>query len=162
MSLRATTYYQRALDLSPRYAPAANGLGAMKVHRGFRWCRATVPPGARWSPNYPPAILNLAAIYESKKDVDMAIKVLQQGLEANPTAQNLAAKLITTYVQHGRLPEAKRLILQQLEASPNDTELIGGLGIIAHSARSYLLRRSNSFSECWTSTPMRPMRCMEW
>jgi len=70
-------------------------------------------------PADPQTYINLANFYKGQNAPDRAEQVLRQGIVRNPKAVELPVALAGLYVEHGRGPDAKRL-LDQVEADENN------------------------------------------
>lgn len=70
-------------------------------------------------PDDPQTYINLSDFYKSQNSSDRAEQVLRQGMSKNPRAVELPVALAGLFVEHGRLPDAKR-ILDQVEADSNN------------------------------------------
>lgn len=150
---KAEQCYQAALEIDPKSAAAESGLGRalVKLNR-LPDAAVHFRKAAEMDPAYRDSLLQLAALYEDAKQQDDAIAIYQQfpenpgaqervgalllqtgkGAEAvahledavkkSPTSANRAA-LATAYLRNKQQDKAFPLIVQLLQAQPNDYDL---------------------------------------
>lgn len=145
--------YKAALEADPKSAAAESGLGRVLAKQtNVSEAAVHFRKAAEMDPAYRDSLLELAALYEDAKQPDDAIAIYQQfpdnaaaqermgalllqtgkGAEAvahledavskSPTAANRAA-LATAYLRNKQQDKAFPLIVQLLQAQPNDYEL---------------------------------------
>lgn len=145
--------YKAALEADPKSAAAESGLGRVLAKQtNVAEAAVHFRKAAEMDPAYRDSLLELAALYEDAKQPDDAIAIYQQfpdnaaaqermgalllqtgkGAEAvahledavskSPTAANRAA-LATAYLRNKQQDKAFPLIVQLLQAQPNDYEL---------------------------------------
>lgn len=111
---------REAINLAPRDPRAYEDLGlAQLLDSENGAAEKSFQTAVDVKPDDPLTYTNLADFYKSQNTQDRAEQVLRQGMAKNPRAVELPIALAGLFVEHGRLPDAKR-VLDQIEADPND------------------------------------------
>jgi tetratricopeptide (TPR) repeat protein len=76
------------------------------------------------------ATLQLAFQLNEKGEVDRAVHLLRQALEASPQDAELKLYLGSLYEEHGRLPEAEQILLEAIDISPEDERIHFRIGVV--------------------------------
>ncbi len=145
--------YRRALEINPKSPEAAQGVGQALLNQGKTADGAVfIEQAAAMDPNFQPALLHLASVYEADKNFDAAIAIyrrfpndtgarerlgellvetgkassaipeLEAAVKASPTVANLTA-LATAYLQAKQPEKCQPLMDAALRLEPNNGEL---------------------------------------
>ena len=111
---------KQALDLDARDPQTYEVLGlAQLLDAEYGAAEKSFQTAVDIKPADPQTYINLANFYKGQNAPDRAEQVLRQGIVRNPKAVELPVALAGLYVEHGRGPDAKRL-LDQVEADENN------------------------------------------
>lgn len=145
--------YRRAVAINPKSPEAVQGLGQSLLNQGKTAEGAVfIEQAAAMDPNFQPALLHLASVYEADKNFDAAIAIyrrfpndtaarerlgellintgkagsaipeLQAAVKASPTVANLTA-LATAYLQNKQPEKCQPIMDAALRLEPNNAEL---------------------------------------
>lgn len=145
--------YRRALEINPKSPEAAQGVGQALLNQGKTAEGAPfIEQAAGMDPNFQPALLHLASVYEADKNFEAAIAIyrrfpndtaarerlgellietgkagsaipeLEAAVKASPTVANLTA-LATAYLQNKQPEKCQPAIDAALRLEPNNGEL---------------------------------------
>jgi Tfp pilus assembly protein PilF len=167
--------YRRALEINPKSAEAAQGVGQALMNQGKTAEGAPyIEQAAGMDPNYLPALLHLASVYEADKNFEAAIAIyrrfpndtaarerlgellietgkagsaipeLEAAVKASPTVANLTA-LATAYLQNKQPEKCQPVMDAALRLEPNNGELRVLYGRLLRDLRKFDLA-ANQFA----------------
>lgn len=171
----AEAAYRRALGINPKSAEAAQGVGQALLNQGKTADAAPfIEQAAATDPNYQPALLHLASVYEADKNFEAAIAIyrrfpndaaarerlgellietgkagsaipeLEAAVKASPTVANLTA-LATAYLQNKEPEKCQPVMDAALRLEPNNGELRILYGRLLRDLRKFALA-ANQFA----------------
>lgn len=167
--------YRRALEINPKSPEAAQGVGQSLLNQGKTAEGAPfIEQAAAMDPNFQPALLHLASVYEADKNFDAAIAIyrrfpndaaarerlgellietgkaasaipeLEAAVKASPTVANLTA-LATAYLQSKQPEKCQPVMDAALRLEPNNGELRVLYGRLLRDLRKFDLA-ANQFA----------------
>lgn len=148
--LEATTWFERALAVDPRYAPAQilyaeslEGIGEIeRAREGFTRARELDPRNAL-------APFGLGRIALRRGEIERAVDLLQRADELGPPTQAIVASLARAYQRAGQHERASRRAAEARQLPRmvhHRDERRAAVQILALDSESYL-RRSRTYSE---------------
>ena len=171
----AEAAYRRALAINAKSAEAAQGVGQSLLNQGKTADGAVfIEQAASLDPNFQPALLHLASVYEADKNFDAAIAIyrrfpdepgarerlgelliktgkaasaipeLEAAVKASPTAANLTA-LATAYLQAKQPEKCQPVLDAALRLEPSNGELRVLYGRLLRDLRKFDLA-ANQFA----------------
>ena len=171
----AEASYRRALAINAKSAEAAQGVGQSLLNQGKTADGAVfIEQAASLDPNFQPALLHLASVYEADKNFDAAIAIyrrfpdepgarerlgelliktgkaasaipeLEAAVKASPTAANLTA-LATAYLQAKQPEKCQPVLDAALRLEPSNGELRVLYGRLLRDLRKFDLA-ANQFA----------------
>lgn len=171
----AETAYRRALEINPKSPEAAQGVGQALLNQGKTAEGAPfIEMAAGMDPNFQPALLHLASVYEADKNFEAAIAMyrrfpsdtaarerlgelliatgkagsaipeLEAAVKASPTVANLTA-LATAYLQNKQPEKCQPVMDAALRLEPNNGELRVLYGRLLRDLRKFDLA-ANQFA----------------
>ncbi len=90
---QARMYYQKAIELDPRFAVAYNDLGVIYESAGdISRAEQHYLKSIKLDPQYPSAYSNLAILYENRRDIERAAMYWQKRADLGPLGDRWAEK----------------------------------------------------------------------
>ena len=123
---KAQEYYQKALQVKPDFAPAANDLAYLMLsHGGNSDVALSLAQAARRGlPDSPNSADTLAFAYIQKKIYGSAIDLLQDAIKKSPPNATFEYHLGLAYQQNGNSAEARKHLSQALTVDPKFAQAV--------------------------------------
>jgi tetratricopeptide (TPR) repeat protein len=120
----ALSYYQKAVQLDPRYAAAYNDLGVMYEMRGsLDSAEQCYLRAIEWDPNYLAAYYNLASFYEKKNRPLLALYYWEKRIEKGLSGEFWTDKALENLHKLAEKSADVRTELARLEAKEMNREV---------------------------------------
>lgn len=116
----ALLFYEKAIDLNPRFSMAYNNIGVIYEKRNnltksmFYYTKAI-----ETEPNNSIAMFNLGANHQTKGDIKLAIKFYEKVIEINPEQKEVYNNLGVIYNHKGSIDKAIQFYEKSIKLSPN-------------------------------------------
>lgn len=125
----AETLLDEILTAMPDHCGALNARGAIHLSQGdLETGEKLVRQAAALEPDNPAVLGNLSGIAQMRGDLEQALRYAEQAFEVADDPAFHAGRLGSICTALGRLDESGRLLLEALNARPDDPDILAALG----------------------------------
>ncbi len=134
----AEQHIRDAMRIKPDFVDSVVNMGKVRESQGdidgaMRYYRQA----NQMNPKFAPALNGIGAMYGAKGDLQTAEQYFQKAVEVDGKYVSARDNLIKAYIALQKFDKAETLLEQVLGARPNDTDLLGTLGVLNANQQQY-------------------------